>query len=210
VGKTLVAAGLLAAAADRGLRTLGLKPVAAGCDDLGRNEDALLLQSVMTERLDYDRINPIALRAAIAPHLAAEREGRSLRVDRIAGHVRGALLEPHDFVLVEGAGGWRVPLNSRETLADLARELDFPVILVVGMRLGCLNHALLTAETVLRDGLSLAGWVANRIDPDMDGLEENVDTLRSWLPAPLLGEVPHRPGLSPAEISRHIDMKELL
>ena len=140
--------------------------------------------------MPYEQVNPVALQAAIAPHIAAAREGRSLQVSRLAGLCRGVMLGGADMVLIEGAGGWRVPLGSRETLADLAKELQVGVILVVGMRLGCINHALLTAEAIARDGLHLAGWVANQPGERMNCHEENLDTLLRLMPAPLLGEVP--------------------
>lgn len=190
VGKTAVSCALLAAAARAGLRTAAIKPVAAGCDASGRNEDALLLMQWMTEPLAYEQVNPVALSAAIAPHIAAQQEGRSLQASRLAGLCRGVMLAGADFVLIEGAGGWRVPISARETLADVAVQLQAGVILVVGMRLGCINHALLTAEAIARDGLRLAGWVANQPGEIMPSYAENLDSLRRMLPAPLLGEMP--------------------
>lgn len=192
VGKTLISAGLLIAAKNRGCTTLALKPVAAGCvmTDAGlRNDDALLLQSVVTEEVSYEQINPIALEPAIAPHIAAQQARRMLSVDRLSGYCRG-ILNTADFTLVEGAGGWRVPLNPSETLADLARMLQLPVILVVGIRLGCINHALLTVEAIQRDGVHLAGWVANCVDANMPCQEENIAALAQRIPAPCLGVVP--------------------
>jgi dethiobiotin synthetase len=193
VGKTLIAAGLLVAAKNRGLSTAALKPIAAGCEmtEAGlRNEDALLLQSVITQDLAYEQINPVALEPAIAPHIAAQQAKRLLSVDRLSGFCRG-VLNSANITLVEGAGGWRVPLNPAETLADLARVLQLPVILVVGIRLGCINHAMLTVEAIARDGLPLAGWVANCIDPDMPCQEENVASLVQRIGAPCLGVVPY-------------------
>lgn len=192
-GKTLVTTGLLVAAKNLGLSTAALKPVAAGCEQTAdglRNSDALQLQSVMTKQFVYEQINPIALQAAIAPHIAAQQEKRSLSSDRLTGFCR-SVLNQADVTLVEGAGGWRVPINPRETMADLAKNLQLPVILVVGMRLGCLNHALLTFEAIVRDGLQVAGWVANCVDGDMPVLAENIDSLRVRLPVPCLGVVPH-------------------
>lgn len=194
VGKTYVACALLRAFAAQGKTTLGLKPVAAGCEETLeglRNEDALALIAASTQKLSYAQVNPLALRAALAPHIAARQDGKRMNAAQIAGLVRGAMMQARaDVTLVEGAGGWRVPLNDRETLAGVAVELKLPVILVVGLRLGCLNHALLTAEAIQRDGLALAGWVANTLDPDMPALQDNIDTLRAALPAPLLGVVP--------------------
>lgn len=213
VGKTMIAAGLLLAANARGLSTAALKPVAAGCErtpDGLRNADALLLQRCMSMDLSYEQINPIALEAPIAPHIAAAREGVRISADRLAGICRGVLMQRADLTLVEGAGGWRVPLNNRELLSHLAVELQLPVVLVVGMRLGCINHALLTCEAIARDGLRLAGWVANRSQPDMSCYEENVQTLRSMLPAPCLGEVPYLSTPDPQEAAVHLNCDPLV
>ena len=207
VGKTLVSAGLLLAAKKQGLRTAALKPVAAGCEttEAGlRNEDALMLQSVITESLAYEQINPVALSAAIAPHIAAQQEKRVLSADRIAGFCRGSLTQA-DFTLVEGAGGWRVPLNPRETMADLAQILRLPVILVVGVRLGCISHALLTVEAIRNDGLPLAGWVANCVDAEMPMLQENIESLAARIPAPCLAVVPWLASPSPEAVASSID-----
>jgi dethiobiotin synthetase len=213
VGKTAVAAGLLAAANQRGLQTLALKPVAAGAvqSEQGlRNEDALVLQSVMSVTLSYEQVNPVVFETAIAPHIAAQQAGRRMTVSQLAGFCRGTLMTPHDFALIEGAGGWRVPLSGRETLAGLAVDLQAPVILVVGLKLGCINHALLTAEAIQRDGLPLAGWVGNLIDPDMSCAEENVESLRALLPAPCLGIVPHLDRPDAEQVARYLDLRVLL
>ena len=132
--------------------------------------------------------NPVALPDPLAPHIAAERAGRSVTVAGLLAAHR-ELQAMADVVVVEGAGGWRVPVNDRETLADLARAIGAPVVLVVGLRLGCLNHALLSAEAIRADGLQLAGWVANAVNPDMPCRDENVHALCQRLPAPLLGTV---------------------
>jgi dethiobiotin synthetase len=213
VGKTMVAAGLLLAANAKGLRTAALKPVAAGCErtpDGLRNADALMLQRCMSMALSYEEINPIALEAAIAPHIAAAQEGVRINADRLAGFCRGVLMQRADLTLVEGAGGWRVPLNNRELLSQLAIELQLPVLLVVGMRLGCINHALLTCEAIAHDGLRLAGWVANRSQPDMSCYAENVQTLRALLPAPCLGEVPYLAMPDPQEVAVHLNCDPLV
>lgn len=209
VGKTVISAGLLLAARAAGLSTAAVKPIAAGCDDAGHNEDALLLQSVITEQLSYEQINPVALKPAIAPHIAAAQAGKNLSAARLAGFCRGVMSSRVDFVVIEGAGGWRVPLNHRETLADLACALQTPVILVVAMRLGCINHALLTAEAVRRDGLPLAGWVANCTGPEMDSYADNLATLRQLLPAPLLGEVPYISPLNLDAVAEKLDITDL-
>nr|MDT0252464.1 dethiobiotin synthase [Endozoicomonas sp.] len=192
-GKTVITCGLLEAARLAGLTTLALKPVAAGCyksEEGLRNDDALALMEAMTLSLPYEQVNPLVLEPPIAPHIAAAEAGVRMTLDRLAGYCRGALMNKNDLALIEGAGGWRVPLNSREMISGLARELNTPVILVVGMKLGCINHALLTVEAILRDGVRLAGWVANQMDPDMDRYDENLQTLRGMIPAPCLGNVP--------------------
>jgi dethiobiotin synthetase len=212
VGKTLITGALLHLAAQKGLRAYGLKPIAAGCTDTPeglKNEDALLLQSHSNIKLPYSQINPVALRAAKAPHIAAAEEGRRLSLDRIVGLCRGALMQPADLRLIEGAGGWRVPLNDYEFLSGLPLQLQTPVILVVGLRLGCLNHALLTAEAIQRDGLPLAGWVANGIDPQMDSVEENLTALRRSIPAPCLGVVPALDEVSVERVVRYLDLDGL-
>ena len=188
IGKTTIACGLLEAGNQRGWRTLALKPVAAGAEpseDGPRNDDAVALMQSASVKLSYEQVNPVLFEPPIAPHIAAQQVGKRLTVSQLAGYCRGSLMTPSDLALVEGAGGWRVPLSGRETLAGLAVELQLPVILVVGMKLGCLNHALLTAEAIRRDGLQLAGWVANTVDSNMSCFEENVETLRQLLPAPL-------------------------
>ncbi len=194
VGKSAVTAGFLALAAAAGLRTLAIKPVASGCDETPdglRNTDALHLQAAMTETLSYEQVNPVALKPAIAPHVAAAEAGVTLSAGRLAGFCRGTMMRPGDLFLVEGAGGWRVPLNDRETYADLPRSLEMPVILVVGLKLGCINHALLSAEAIRRDGLTLAGWVANQcVAEPMARQEQTLSYLRGHMLAPCLGHVP--------------------
>jgi len=212
-GKTFVSVLLLHALQQRGLRTLALKPVAAGCELVDGelcNDDALQLRAAMTEALPYVQVNPVALQAAIAPHIAAAEEGRRLSVQRLAGLIRGAWMTPADVTLIEGAGGWLVPLNERETLAGLVKELQLPVILVVGVRLGCLNHALLTAQAVAATGLPLAGWVANCIDPNAARIDENIATLKAMLPAPCLGVIPYAPGQAATELAPLLDLEPLL
>jgi dethiobiotin synthetase len=209
VGKTAISCALLKAAAAQGLRTAAVKPVAAGCDAQGHNDDALQLMECMTESMDYAQVNPVALRAAIAPHIAAEQEGRRMQAARIAGLCRGVMLGGADFTLIEGAGGWRVPINPRETLADVAVHLQLGVILVVGMRLGCINHALLSAEAIRRDGLTLVGWVANQPGERMTCHDENLDTLRNLLPAPMLGEVPRITPFSATAAAERLDIRGL-
>lgn len=200
-GKTHVSCALLRAAGRRGLSSLGLKPVAAGCESTAagwRNSDALALQAASTLQLPYDQVNPIALPEACAPHVAAARAGRRLTLDRLSGLVRGTMMQRTDVTLVEGAGGWRVPLNERELLSGLPLQLNLPVLLVVNLRLGCLNAALLTAEALRRDGVHLAGWVGNAAAGEMPFQAENVQALTHWLPCPAWGVFPHDPAVGEA------------
>ncbi|MFT5484741.1 MAG: dethiobiotin synthetase [Halieaceae bacterium] len=210
VGKTLLGEAILLAANKAGLSTAAVKPIAAGCDADGTNEDARALMRAMSFDLPYQQVNPVALREAIAPHIAAAHEGRTLRVSQLAGYCRGVLMKRADLTVIEGAGGWRVPLNAVETLADLVRELQLGVVLVVGMRLGCINHALLTAEAIRADGLELKGWVANQIDPDMPCYEENLATLKQRIAAPLLADVPWSDTLVVSQVADLIDISVLL
>jgi dethiobiotin synthetase len=189
VGKTLISCALLQGYAAQGKRVVGMKPVAAGCDDDGQNEDVMQLRAAGNVAAGYGQINPYCFVPAIAPHLAAQHAGVIVQFSRIATSYR-ELAAQADVVIVEGAGGLLVPLNAQQDSADLAEELDLPVILVVGMRLGCLNHALLTGEVIAARGLALAGWVANVVDIDMASIEENVDALQQRISAPLLGVVP--------------------
>lgn len=199
VGKTRVATALLRAFARRGLRAVGMKPVAAGCERINGalvSEDVVALAAASNVNLPVDLINPYRFQPAIAPHLAAELAGETISLQRIRD-AYVALAARTDRVVVEAAGGFLVPLNEHEDFGDLARLLELPVLLVVGMRLGCLNHALLTAEAVQRRGLQFAGWVANRLDAQMPAFEQNVHALRERLGVPLLGTIPF--GIEDAE-----------
>ena len=194
VGKTLVSAGLLHALAVHHRRVVGMKPVAAGVVPWGddwASEDAIALRAASTLAVPPALDNPVLLLDPLSPHIAAARAG--VQID-IAAIVRSyqALAAQADAVVVEGAGGFHVPLSDTQTGADLAQALALPVVLVVGLRLGCLNHALLTAEAIRARGLELAGWVANRIDPEMDAVDENISFLRARLGAPLLADVPYQ------------------
>lgn len=209
VGKTTIAAGLLRAARLAGLSTAAVKPLASGCEagaDGLRNSDALALLAECSLPLSYAEVNPFAFAPAIAPHLAAREAGVPLKVEVLAAAVQAVLAQRADFTLVEGAGGWRVPLDGQATLAELPVALDLPVILVVGVRLGCINHALLTAEAIARDGLRLAGWVANVLDPQTSRLDDNLRTLTERLAAPCLGRVPRLQQADAAAVARHLNI----
>jgi len=209
VGKTTIAAGLLHAARLQGLSTLGAKPVASGCTMTPkglRNSDAQALIDESSIKLAYEEVNPFAFEPAIAPHVAAREAGITLEVGVLSKAMRHVLDQGADFTLVEGAGGWRVPLSDQANLSDLAIALGLPVILVVGVRLGCINHALLSAEAIARDGLQLAGWVANIIEPRTSRLEENLASLAERLPAPCLGRVPKLKQATADAVAEHLQL----
>ncbi len=203
IGKTFVACALLHALRARGLRAVGMKPVAAGVEADGRNEDVARLAAASAFAAAADLVNPYCFRAAIAPHIAAAEEGRPIVPARIVDAFE-ALRAQAGAVLVEGVGGFRVPLGDDHDTADLAVALGLPVILVVGLRLGCINHALLTQEAIAARGLPLAGWVANRIDPEMARSAENIAALRARIAAPLLGVVEH--GTTPEAAARQLTL----
>jgi len=209
VGKTTIAAGLLHAARLQGLSTLGAKPVASGCSMTPkglRNSDAQALIDESSIKLAYEAVNPFAFEPAIAPHVAAREANVALEVTVLAKAMRHVLDQGADFTLIEGAGGWRVPLSNHANLSDLAIALKLPVILVVGVRLGCINHALLSAEAIARDGLQLAGWVANIIEPRTSRLEENLASLAERLPAPCLGRVPKLKQATADAVAEHLQL----
>ena len=189
VGKTRVAVALIHALRSQGLRVAAMKPVSAGSAPGELNEDVVALMQASNVRADLRDINPYAFDQPIAPHIAAQSAG--VRIDlSVIEAAFSRLAAEADVVVVEGAGGWRVPLNDREDLADLAQRLGLPVVLVVGLRLGCLNHALLTAESVVRQNMPWAGWIGNHIDPTMAAMAENIDALRARMPGPCLGIQP--------------------
>jgi dethiobiotin synthetase len=202
-GKTLISAALLHRAVLDGHTCFGLKPIASGSEDTAeglRNSDALLHQQYSSGAIEYAIHNPITLKPAIAPHIAAMQAGVELNCQSLLKACQPGLTQKADYQLTEGAGGWLVPLNDTETLADFAVQLGRPVILVVGLRLGSINHACLTANAIKASGLTIAGWVANCIDPDMDAQHENLRYLTQWFAArnvEHLGTVPHLPGIDP-------------
>ncbi|GAB2680081.1 dethiobiotin synthase [Aliiglaciecola sp. 3_MG-2023] len=192
-GKTVIATAILQLAADRGLSTIGFKPVSAGCSETAeglRNDDALALLAASTKGMAYERINPIAFADPVAPHLAAKRMGVTVETQKISSAYQYLVNQNADLLLTEGAGGWRLPLSECAFLSDFVIQHKIPVVLVVGMKLGCLNHALLTYQAISADGLEVIGWVANQIDDQMLYLQDNIDSLKALLPAPCLGVVP--------------------
>lgn len=211
IGKTRVAQGLVHALVRRGLRVAGLKPIAAGCARTAaglRNDDALALMAVANVDLPYETVNPYAFEPPIAPHVAAADAGEPIELGRIRDSYETAR-RLADWIVVEGVGGWRVPLDGQHTVADVARDLGLPIVLVVGIRLGCLNHALLTAEAIAADGLALVGWVANHIDPAMLRGEASVQALQERLAAALLGVIRYEPTQTPSEVADHLDLARL-
>ena len=192
VGKTLASAALLHGLARRHAKVVGMKPIAAGAIQVGQawaSEDALALRAASTLAVPPELDNPVLLPEPMSPHLAAQRAGVSIDIAHLVRCYQ-QLAQRADAVVVEGAGGFLVPLSEQETMADLAQALALPIVLVVGLRLGCLNHALLTAEAIRARGLRLAGWICNRIDAAMLQPEANMDYLRAHLGAPLLADIP--------------------
>jgi len=210
VGKTLVSAGMMALLQSRGLRVGGMKPVAAGTQQTKsglRNEDAELLLNMASVKTDYSLVNPYLFEPPIAPHIAAEQTGQTISIETIKD-VFDQLSQQADCMIVEGAGGWQVPLNDQLSMANLAQQLGLPVILVVGLKLGCINHALLTAEKIMADGCELAGWVANQIDPAMQCVQENIQSIQKRIPSELLGFIPYQSTVKLDEVAQFITLKD--
>jgi len=212
IGKTLVSATLLTKLADTGYRAAGLKPIAAGTlagAPTRTNEDVEQLRAAASVDLPLDTVCPWLLDAPMSPHLAAAREGVTITLPPILdAFARARSLA--DAVVVEGVGGFRVPLSGDFDTAEMAVALGLPVVLVVGLRLGCLNHAALTAEAIAARGLHLAGWVGNVVDASMAGLDDNVATLRRWISAPHLGTIPRLPHADARLAAAHVDIAPLL
>ncbi|CNB80448.1 dithiobiotin synthetase [Yersinia pseudotuberculosis] len=193
VGKTVASCALLQAAAAQGYRTAGYKPVASGSQmtaDGLRNSDALALQANSSQRLGYSQVNPFTFLEATSPHIASESEGREIPLTVLSQGLR-QLESSADWILIEGAGGWFTPLSPQATFADWVQQEQLPVIMVVGVKLGCINHALLTAQAIQHAGLTLAGWVANDVTPAGRRQAEYQATLARMITAPLLGIIPY-------------------
>ena len=210
IGKTLASCTLLHALRARGLRAVGMKPLASGCEETPeglRNEDALALQAASDPRPAYADVNPFALPAPLAPEIAAREAGIAVElVPMLAAHAR--LAAQADVVVVEGVGGWAAPLAPSLMQADLVRALDLPVILVVGLRLGCLNHAILSARAIAADGCRLAGWIGTGVDPAMLRIDENRELLAARLEAPCLGWLPWQPAPDPAALASRLRLTQ--
>lgn len=217
VGKTVASCALLQAAALEGYRTAGYKPVASGSQmtaDGLRNSDALALQANSTQALSYAQVNPLTLREATSPHIASVSEGQDIHLPVLSEGLR-QLEQSADWILVEGAGGWFTPLSAQATFADWVQQEQLPVIMVVGVKLGCINHALLTALAVQQAGLPLVGWVANEVIPAGRRQAEYLATLTRMISAPLLGVIPHLPNLAacptiqPGGLGHYLDLSLL-
>ncbi|MCH1930520.1 dethiobiotin synthase [Shewanella sp. A25] len=218
-GKTLVSSALLEAvnlrASQTGIAcsTLGVKPIASGCEQTAeglRNSDALKLMMSSSVKLTYEQVNPFSFEPAIAPHVAAKQVSVTLSPERIIDSLDLAQFQLADFCLIEGAGGWRLPLGEGRFLSEMVQQLNLPVILVVGMKLGCLNHALLTQEALISDGLTIAGWVANCVDPNMSVFDENLATLKEEMRAPFLGCIPHLAEATGKNAAQYLELSSLL
>lgn len=207
VGKTVATCALLHALRKSGRTAVGLKPIASGArrtPDGLRNEDGEALLAASSPGITYEQVNPLVLEPAIAPHIAAADLGEPLSVSRLLAGIEHP--PPADWHLIEGVGGWRVPLSSGETMEDLALAIGAPVVLVVALHLGCLSHALLTADRIRAVGLPLAGWIATEPDPDPSRRDENFDTLVQWLSAPCLGRLTHQSPPDPSVFASQLDL----
>ena len=207
VGKTVAALAVMELLKRRGFEVAGMKPVASGCDSTAaglRNSDAVQIMQAASSELSYSQVNPYAFEPAIAPHIAAARSDETIRITKIVSICRD-LEETAERVVVEGVGGWAVPLGNDTMLPDLACGLKLPVILVVGLRLGCINHALLTASAIRSTGLEFCGWIANQKQPRLEAVDEIIHTLRERIDAPLLGVLPWCDEPKPAEMAGYLE-----
>lgn len=212
VGKTAITLGMIQAFQNAGVKVGGMKPIAAGAiqTDVGlRNDDAVQIMSQVGGGDDvfdaYQVVNPYVFEQPIAPHIAARKTDTVIELPVIQAAF-DVLSTDHDIIVIEGAGGWKVPLSDDLDMEALAKNLGFPVVLVVGIRLGCLNHALLTADAIVTAGLSLKGWVANQIDPVMVSQSDNINTLKQRIDAPFLGSVPYLPDVSAQTVAEYLDV----
>lgn len=212
IGKTEISLGLIEAIKQRGLSVIGMKPVASGCErraDGLRNDDAQRLAARSSRRLPYELVNPYAFEPPVAPHIAAGQAGVEIELPVILD-AAARLAAEADFLLVEGVGGWLVPLGPSLSVSDLPPALGLPVVLVVGLKLGCINHGLLTAESIRTRGSRLAGWVANQVDPKMLVRDENLATLGALIDAPCLGLVPWMLSPDPRRVAERLNVDPLL
>jgi len=209
VGKTVCTRALLQAAKQQNKTTIGYKPISAGCEltELGlRNQDALILQSNSSVNLPYNDVNPIAFQQPIAPHIAAIENGTFIDINIVNNGLQHLQNMSVDLVFVEGAGGWHLPIDNQFLLSDWVIEKQLPVILIVGLKLGCLNHALLTAKAIEQSGLVIAGWIANHLQPDMPYVVDNIETLKTMINAPMLAEIPFIEDIRTTNLAEFVDV----
>lgn len=209
IGKTVITCSLIHALQNTGHSVAAAKPLASGAYETAnglRNEDAVALQQAQQSNLSYQDINPILFPQAIAPHIAADIEQQPLSVELLTSAMQPFLGAEADYHIIEGVGGWLVPLNQQQMMSDFVSALRCQVILVVGVRLGCLNHALLTYEGIKQSGLDVIAWVANCCDPQAEYIEENIQTLQQQFPAPLLGVVPYQATVDSVSMAQYLDI----
>jgi dethiobiotin synthetase len=207
VGKTICTKALLQAANKQNQSTLAYKPISAGCEetDFGlRNSDALILKQHSSIEVNYEAVNPIAYKQPIAPHIAAIETNSAIDISIIDQGLD--FLQKHypNFLFVEGAGGWHLPINNKQLFSEWVIDKKLPVIIVIGLKLGCLNHALLTVNSIEQSGLTIAGWIANHLQPNMEYVEQNIQTLKEFIVAPLIGIVPYLPNIENQDLSDYI------
>ena len=208
-GKTVVTLALMHALQKQKLNVNGFKPVAAGVNEAQLNADAVSIQDKSSLALPYEQINPYLFEPAIAPHIAAKRVDIDIDMETIESALN-SISSRSDVVAVEGAGGWLVPFNDKQDVADIALNNELPVVLVVGLKLGCINHARLTAESIQAKGGKLIGWIGNQIDPQMINVEENIDTLTQYIDSDCLGVIPFMDDVSDETTASYIDVTKLL
>lgn len=213
-GKTTCTLALLQAAAAKGLKAVAYKPIAAGCEMIENkpcNQDVLLLQKHSALPLQYEQVVAYSFDAFSSPHIAAEESGVTIKLDVLSeGLSRLKKSTGADIIFVEGAGGWRVPIGNGHFLSDWVKYENMPVIMVVGARLGCINHSVLTYEAIHHDMLPLVGWCMNRITPSMNHYQQNLETLKSLLPAPFMGEIPYINKPDEQDLGKYLDISTLL
>lgn len=212
VGKTFIAQIILHKLKENNISSVAMKPIACGAQQTPhgfQNDDACKLQQMASVSIPYDQVNPYVFEHAIAPHLAAQQVGTDINIDKIKA-VYSEIQKRAEYIVVEGVGGWLVPINNTQLVADLAVELRLPVVLVVGMRLGCLNHAFLTVEGIQKRNIELVGWVANCVDKSFSLLEENTQALVSRINAPLLGVIAYDEDLSVEKAAQQLNTQAFL
>ncbi len=205
IGKTWCTLAVIQYLKNQGLQVAGMKPIASGCVNF-KNSDAEYILAESSLQVPYEWVNPYAFTPPIAPHVAAAQVGQMIDLEVIIKNYQH-LAEHADTVVIEGVGGWRVPLNTSQSLKDIVLALNAQVILVVGLRLGCINHALLSAETIIRDGCSLVGWIANAIDPEFEA-SSSIDTINARLDVPLLATMPYLKTMDISQMAQKISLSD--